>query len=263
MRRAAQLIVVLICGAVLGVSAVLVGQSDAPRASVPATVSVEDLVSAKLSGGEYVNESAAAVASWYRIGIIQRSSVNPASVRIVFDPGVLSTPSVPSPTAVPSAEPSATVASPTLTSTPSAAPTKKPTATRTATPTITPTDDVPPQETLDPNEPTPEPGEEKQCLTRNLSNGPFNIRADHVNEATIVGQVPNAEYAAVDRIWVISTGLDEWFHVAHTRANGVVIRGWMHWTKTAGLEFPSADTDELCWELPIENGSATYTPVPT
>ncbi len=206
---------------------------------------------------------------------------NPANVVVVRQfckPGVWNTPAItPSPTVdldptvtpIPTNTPRTptTTYTPTQTLgptlTPTRRPTKKPTATRTATPTATGTDDAPPQETLDPNEPTPPDGPEKQCLTRNLSNGPFNIRADHVNDATIVGQVPNAEYAAVDRIFVISTGVDEWFHVAHTRANGVIIRGWMHWTKTAGLEFPAADTDELCWDLPIEGGSATYTPVPT
>ena len=204
MRRAAQLIAILIAGVVLGVSAVLVGQSDAPRAArAPATVSVEDLVSAKLWEGAYDSPSVAAVATsqWYTCGIVQCNPSNTRVERIIRTTGTPVPTGTATVTQLPSVSPTATI--PTLSSTPSATPTNRPTATRTATPTVTRTpsatgtDDAPPQETLDPNEPTPEPGD-KECAVKVTVSDGLIVRSGPARSNTRVGSVPYASYLKID-----------------------------------------------------------------
>jgi hypothetical protein len=130
--------------------------------------------------------------------------------------------------------------------------TAKPSATVTNTPDVeaSPTQDDEPQ-------PTPEPGEEKVCLVRNLSGGPYNVRANHASSATIVGQVPTSEYATVVSVYVISDVTNEWFRVTYGNVTGWMIRN------DDDLLFGASDTLDICLDTDLTPTEYANNPLPT
>ncbi|MCK9602537.1 MAG: hypothetical protein M0R06_26050, partial [Sphaerochaeta sp.] len=104
---------------------------------------------------------------------------------------------------------------------------------------------------------TPEPGGDKACLVRNLSNGPYNIRADHVAGATIVGQVPDREYATVVSVYVIQDVTNEWFRVTYGNVSGWMIRN------DDDLLFGADDTLDLCLDTDLTPTEYADNPPPS
>ncbi|MFA5377880.1 MAG: hypothetical protein WC455_19170, partial [Dehalococcoidia bacterium] len=163
----------------------------------------------------------------------------------------------------------------TVTSTPATMPptaTRTPTVTRTATsvvvatqtptrtPTRTPTDDAgeaSPTAEVQTETITPEPGGEKVCLVRNLSNGPYNIRAAHVANSTIVGQVPDREYATVLSVYVIQDVTNEWFRVTYG-----TVTGWMIRDDTS-LVLGANDTLDICLDTSLTPTEYASNPPPS
>jgi hypothetical protein len=186
-------------------------------------------------------------AGWKLVSPTPKPSATPVDLTL--------TPDTPTPTIPPTntLKPSATV---------TLYPTYTPLPTYTLYPTYTPgageasEDDPTPTIDTEP-QPTPEPGEDKACLLRNLSGGPYNIRADHVATATIVGQVPTSEYATVVSVYVISDVTNEWFRVTYGNVTGWMLRS------DDDLLFGASDTLDICLDTDLTPTEYANNPLPS
>lgn len=153
---------------------------------------------------------------------------------------------------------------------PTAGPTEPPTVTPTPSATLTPTPSQTPSQTPTPEtDPTPTPetgltptpgsGADKVCLA--TTGAAINLRADHSTSATILDNVDPGTRMTVLRIWVVQDVTNEWLLVRVRGRSGVTREGWIFRGSTVFLGVD--DTEELCWEVPLDGPGAVPTPAPT
>lgn len=118
------------------------------------------------------------------------------------------------------------------------------------TPSVTP--DTAPQ-------PTPIGGGEKACLA--TSSAAINLRADHSTSAPILDNIDPSARMTVLRFWVISDVTDEWLQVRAPARSGAVREGWVY--RGSSVFVGVDDTEELCWDVPVDGPGAAPTPAPT
>jgi hypothetical protein len=86
-----------------------------------------------------------------------------------------------------------------------------------------------------------------------------NVRADHLETATIIGNIGAGDWLRVDKLFIYADVINEWAHGTATDVNtGKAITGWIKLGENAVL----ADSKE-CWEIEREYPVPTPTPQPT
>lgn len=152
---------------------------------------------------------------------------------------------------------------PTIIYTPELTPTPTPTATATPSATDTP---EPPTATLTPSPtqetgitPSPTSDAVKACLA--TTSAAINLRADHTTSAAVLDNIDPSTRMEVLRFWVVEDVTNEWLQVRAQGRSGQTRVGWVF--RGSSIFVGIDDTEELCWDVPVDGPGTVPTPAPT
>ena len=131
-----------------------------------------------------------------------------------------------------------------------------PVATATPEPTRTPSATPTPESGITS---TPDGGAPKVCLA--TTGAALNLRQDHSTSAAIIDNIDPAARMEVLAFWVVEDVTNEWVKVRTLTRSGAVRTGWVF--RGASVLVGVDDTEELCWDVPVDGPGTAPTPAPT
>lgn len=107
--------------------------------------------------------------------------------------------------------------------------------------------------------PSPTSPTTKACLA--TTSAALNLRSDHNATASILDNIDPSARMEVLSFWVIEDVTDEWLQVRVLARSGQTRIGWVF--RGESVYVGVDDTEELCWDVPVDGPGTVPTPAPT